>query len=235
MLLSGKLNARRRLAAGFTLTAGGCSGGVTVVAASFVVSGEPVFSDGWLFDALSPVAGSVPRLFSRADASEIQVTAVGIGDLGAEVALLVKVVGELVRIPHEERLAFLAERGYSARDVQRTSAFVESWMQNGVRRELRRFGAVADELGTGFRPAFREWFEGAPVDALVLGVLDAKIPQPSLALAYAVCELCEDLRAARNFSLVRQHVPDWESVPGLSEDVQGYRLDEASFVVDAES
>ena len=160
-----------------------------MVLASFSVPRDLAFFDGWLLSILSPVAGSVPRLFSRSDASEIQVTDAGSRDLGAEVALLVELVGKLSLIPHEERLAFLVDIGYSSCDVQRTSAFVESWMQNGVRRELRRFGTVADELGTGFRPAFREWFEGAPVDALVLGVLEAEIPQPSLALAYAVCEL----------------------------------------------
>ena len=108
-------------------------------------------------------------------------------------------------------------------------------MRSGVRREVRRFAAVADELGTEFQPAFLGWLMGWPAKDLELGILELEVPEPSLALAYAFCELSNDLRAARNLALARQHVPDWESVPGLSEDVQGCRLDDASFVVDAET
>lgn len=206
-----------------------------MVAASFVVSGEPVVSDVWLFDTPSPVAENVRRLFSVADAPEVPDTVVGSGVSEAELARVLGIVRVLFRLPHEERLAYLAEQGYSLGDVQRTSAFVESWMRSGVRREVRRFADVADKLGAKFQPAFLEWLMGTPAKNLELGILELEVPEPSLALAYAFCELSDDLRAARNLALVRQHVPDWASVPGLSEDVQGCRLDEGSFVVDAES
>ena len=206
-----------------------------MVAASFVVSGEPVVSDGWLVDALSPVAGSVPRFFSVTDAPDVPDTVVGSGVSESGLARVLGIVRDLFPFPHEERLSYLAEHGYSLGDVQRTSAFVESWMRGGVRREVRRFAAVADELGTKFQPAFLEWLMGSPAKDLELGILELEVREPSLALAYAFCELSDDLRAARNLALVRQHVPDWESVGDLPEDIQGCRLDEASFVVDAES
>lgn len=206
-----------------------------MVAARFVVSGERVVSDGWLFDALSPVAGSVPRLFSGADAPEVPDMVVGSGVSEAEWARVLGIVRDLFPFPHEERLSCLAEHGYSLGEVQRTSAFVESWMRSGVRREVRRFAAVADELGTEFQPAFLEWLMGAPAKDLELGILELEVLEPSLALAYAFCELSDDLSAARNLALVRQHVPDWDSVGDLSEDIHDCRLGEAGFILEAES
>lgn len=208
-----------------------------MVAASFVGSGDPVVSDSWLVDTLSPLAGSVPRLFSIADASEVQVTTLSGGDVAAAAAMLVKVVRDLFLIRHEERLAYLVELGDSPQDVQRTFALVESWLQSGVRREVMRFAAGAAVAGmeTAFGQAFHEWFEDQPAKDLVNRVMNAGLLRTDLALAYALCELCDDLRAACNLAFLRQHAPDWESVPVLPEDIQEYSLDKADFALDAET
>lgn len=150
-----------------------------MAAARFAVSVEPDVSNA---------AEIFSRLLSGTDAPEVPATTAGNESPQAEPLRLQEVIWELLLIPHEQRLACLADRWHSPPDAQRGSAFVESWMRSGVRRRIRSF-AAADEPGTEFHPDFLEWFMGEPAKNLMLGVLRAEVPEPNLALAYAVCEL----------------------------------------------
>lgn len=205
-----------------------------MVAASFVVSEGS--STGWpVLDVFSRVAGGILRRFGAVDEPVVRAVAAGDYDVVAEFARLVECSGDMLAVVQEERLAYLAQSGYSPSEVQATFALVESWLSGENRRAIRDFGARSEELGPAFRSAFREWFDGEPVDSLVLAVLNAGVRDPGLALAYAVSELCDELRASYNLAKVRVRVPDWETVPDLPDDCFALRLDQAYLSVEAET
>lgn len=205
-----------------------------MVAAGFVVSEDSVA--GWPgLGVFSRVAGGVLRRLGAADEPVVQAVVSSGYDAVAEFARLVECSGDMLAVAQEERLAYLERNGYGPSEVEATFALVESWLNGENRRAIRDFGACADDPGLDFRSSFREWFSGQPVDDLVLGVLSAGVRDPGLALAYAVSELCDEVRAARNLALVRRQVPDWSEMPGAPDDGIDGRLDQAYSRVEAET
>ena len=182
-----------------------------------------------------PSCRVVSRRFGAVDDPEIHAFAAGDYDLVTVIARLFESSGDMLAVALEERLAYLAQNGYNASEVQVTIAVVESWLNSGNRRVIRGFDAGADALGTGLPGAFREWFDGEPANSLVLAVLGAGVRDPGLALSYAVAELCDELRAAYKLAMARLHVPDWETMPETGEDCFAQELDRAYRWADAET
>lgn len=140
---------------------------------------------------------------------------------------------ELYRIRSDERLEFLEQHGLSPQDALLAFSTVESWMQSGARREIRRLGAVAEE--TGSPSAFHEWFEGRPAADLAAAFMKAGIRRTDLAAAYAVCELRDEFRAACNLAFLRRRIPDWSTVEVSPGDFYEGEPAEYDFAVDAET
>ena len=204
-----------------------------MVVASFVVP-EVSVTDWPALGVFCRVAGVIARRFGAVVDPEVHVAAGGY-DVVAEIVRLVESSGDMMAVAPEERLAYLAQSGYNASEVQATIGLVESWLDGENRRAIRDFGARADALGTGFPGAFREWFDGEPANSLVLAVLKAGVRDPGLALANAVCELCDELRAGHNLAMARRRVPDWETMPVMPDDGFARLLDQAYLSVDAET
>ena len=205
-----------------------------MVAASFVVS-ERWGADWPVLGVFSRVAGVISLRFGAVDEPVIRAAAAGDYNVVTEVGRLVECSGDMLAVVQEERLAYLAQSGYSPSEVRATFALVESWLNSDNRRAIRDFGARADALGSTFRSAFREWFDGDPADSLVLGVLGAGVRDPGLALAYAVSELCDELRAAYNLAMMRRNVLDWEKILEMPDDGLAQQLDQAYLWVEAET
>ena len=125
-----------------------------MVVASFVVSDGSVA--GWpALGVFCRVAGVVARRFGAVVDPEVHAVAAGDYDVVTEIARLVETASDMLAVAPEERLAYLAQSGYNASEVQATIALVESWLDGENRRAIRDFGARADVLGTGFPGAFR--------------------------------------------------------------------------------